>query len=118
MSFVNKFHIIEQYYYRNRAVGHTEAMLRGVQNMDKVAVLLPTLHMGDVLVKHRNPKAKLISWSSHLDEALCGLNLPLVLDHTMTELLCREASSEIELLKAKIHELTSQRSTLKTFERR
>ncbi len=101
MDLLEKLRFIVKYYRSTRAVGHTETMLRGVQNVNRVAVLVPTRRMAEVLV--RNPEAKLISWLTL--ESLQGMNLPLILDHSTVEVLCKDAIEEIEGLKKENQEL-------------
>lgn len=97
MDILQRLRALENYFQRNIAVGHTEAMMRGVLNVDRVAVLFPTYRMADKMVKPRNPKAKLLSYLMMKD--LYGMNLPLILDHTAIEVLCEEAADEIEKLR-------------------
>ena len=103
MDILDKLYFLEMYYHTHRAVGHTEAMIRGVENVDKVAVLFPTHRQANTLLGKRNTKAKLFSFL--MIDDLRGVNLPLILDHTVTELLCSEAGQEIKKLRRKIRAL-------------
>ncbi len=95
----DKLEILLQYFQRNRGVGHTTVMVRGVADSENVVVLAHDYSFHDVISTLCGKKVDVVTLNT-LDE-LIGRNTPLVIDNGAMTLLLRDALFEITTLTNK-----------------
>lgn len=89
----------------NRGAGHTTAMIRGAQNVDRAIVLTDTEESARS-IKIIAPALNTVAMTH--PHALTALKCPLILDNSALSLLCESALFEIVRLERKIAQLENQ----------
>ncbi len=110
MNIKEKLQAILSYYQVNRKVGHTQAMIRGTQNVDNVIILTE----GTRTQWKNDPAArnKYVDINSFNGNELRGHKLPLVIEHTAIESLFSEALNKIAELEHIISHISAESGNL------
>ena len=95
MDIKSKLIELVQYYDCTRGVGHTHTMLNGAAHV-RCIILSHSERYARELLKHA-PEARVIVLQD--GQELCGLRLPLVIEHCALRELLEEVLQEIERLE-------------------
>lgn len=68
---------INKYILTSRQVGHTESIIRGLENVDSFLFITNSVTEGE-MIKKRLPQAKVINVRDIEKEGLKGYNIPIV----------------------------------------
>lgn len=93
---------ILEYYYANKAVGHTNAMLNGARNTEDVLVMAATHRQTEYF---GIPKDRSVTLQTVHDGKLKGFHKPLLIDHHTVWLILNGLMEDIDKLEAKVKEL-------------
>ena len=103
-----KLEILDNYYRKNRQVGHTLAMLNGAKSNKNILVVIANntqMNYFDL------PKNQFINMC-HLNEKLKGRENPVLVDHFTMQLMYQEMKKELDKKNDKIIELEARNKIL------
>lgn len=78
----------------SRGVGHTDALLKGLDGIDNAVVIIGNVHVADYIKLYATNRENIrfVSYSSpRFAEHLSGLHCPIVIDNSATMLILRDA---------------------------
>lgn len=104
-----KLEILDNYYRKNRQVGHTTAMLNGAKSDKNILVVISS----ESEKTHIDlPKEQFINMRN-LHERLLGRKNPVLVDHFTIQLMYWEMKKELEKKDEKVIELKAVNKILK-----
>ena len=96
-----KLEVLDNYYRKNRQVGHTLAMLNGAKSDKNILVIIARETQKSYIDL---PKEQLINMF-HLKEKLSGRKNPILVDHFTTQLMYWEMKKELDKKDEEIRKL-------------
>ena len=104
-----KLEILDNYYRKNRQVGHTLAMLNGAKSDKNILVVFASETQKSYIDL---PKEQFINMC-HLNESLKGRKNPILVDHFTMQLMYWEMKKELDKKNNKIIELEARNKILR-----
>lgn len=93
------------YYATTRGIGHTHAMIKGIESNIKARVLVVSHQHAKSINQNFHTKASFISLQSIENGSLLGLKSPLVIDNFTLESICSRSCVRITELKTKLKKI-------------